>query len=159
MTCSGYYKYEHGYTPEFAGREKYTGAFIHPQLWPEDLDYRDKQVVVIGSGATAVTIVPEMAKTAAHVTMLQRSPTYVVSRPSEDKIANRLKKMLSARRLTASRAGKMSACRCCPSTAHAPSQTRCARCDNRLHRKNSATIIRSPHTSTRNTIRGTSACA
>ncbi|MBP8266836.1 MAG: NAD(P)/FAD-dependent oxidoreductase [Zoogloea sp.] len=94
MMCSGYYKYEHGYTPEFAGREKYTGAFIHPQLWPEDLDYRDKQVVVIGSGATAVTIVPEMAKTAAHVTMLQRSPTYVVSRPSEDKIANRLKKML-----------------------------------------------------------------
>ncbi len=94
MMCSGYYKYEHGYTPDFAGREKYKGAFIHPQLWPENLDYKDKQVVVIGSGATAVTIVPEMAKTAAHVTMLQRSPTYVVSRPSEDKIANRLKKML-----------------------------------------------------------------
>lgn len=94
MMCSGYYKYEHGYTPDFPGREKYKGAFIHPQLWPENLDYKNKQVVVIGSGATAVTIVPEMAKTAAHVTMLQRSPTYVVSRPSEDKIANRLKKML-----------------------------------------------------------------
>lgn len=94
MMCSGYYKYEHGYTPDFAGRDRFKGQMIHPQLWPEDLDYKGKHVVVIGSGATAVTIVPEMAKTAAHVTMLQRSPTYVVSRPSEDKIANRLRKIL-----------------------------------------------------------------
>ena len=97
MMCSGYYRYEHGYTPDFPGRDSYAGAFIHPQLWPENLDYKDKQVVVIGSGATAVTIVPEMAKTAAHVTMLQRSPTYVVSRPSQDKIANRLRKILPSK--------------------------------------------------------------
>jgi len=94
MMCSGYYRYEHGYTPDFPGRDRYKGDFVHPQLWPENLDYKDKQVVVIGSGATAVTIVPEMARTAAHVTMLQRSPTYVVSRPSQDKIANRLRKIL-----------------------------------------------------------------
>ncbi len=94
MMCSGYYRYEHGYTPDFEGRESFKGEIIHPQLWPESLDYKDKQVVVIGSGATAMTIVPEMAKTAGHVTMLQRSPTYVVSRPSHDKIANRLKKLL-----------------------------------------------------------------
>lgn len=97
MMCSGYYRYEHGYTPDFPGRDAFKGKVIHPQLWPEDLDYKGKNVVVIGSGATAVTIVPEMAKNGAHVTMLQRSPTYVVSRPSEDKIANRLRKMLPAR--------------------------------------------------------------
>ncbi len=97
MMCSGYYRYESGYTPEFPGRQAYRGRLIHPQLWPEDLDYSGKQVVVIGSGATAVTIVPEMAKNGAHVTMLQRSPTYVVSRPAEDRIANRLKKILPAR--------------------------------------------------------------
>lgn len=97
MMCSGYYRYEHGYTPDFPGMAAYKGKLIHPQLWPEDLDHAGKQVVVIGSGATAVTIVPEMAKTAAHVTMLQRSPTYVVSRPSQDKIATRLRKMLPAK--------------------------------------------------------------
>src|SRR6202162_4405471 len=80
FTCSGYYKYEEGYTPEFLGRESFAGPILHPQKWPEDFDYAGKRVVVIGSGATAVTLVPEMAKTAAHVTMLQRSPTYVVSR-------------------------------------------------------------------------------
>ena len=74
--CSGYYKYEEGYTPEFAGRENFAGNIVHPQKWPEDLDYAGKRVVVIGSGATAVTLVPEMAKKAGHVTMLQRSPTY-----------------------------------------------------------------------------------
>ena len=82
--CSGYYRYEEGYTPEFAGRENFAGRIVHPQKWPEDLDYAGKRVVVIGSGATAVTLVPEMAKTAGHVTMLQRSPTYVVSRPAQD---------------------------------------------------------------------------
>lgn len=97
MMCSGYYSYEAGYTPEFSGREKFKGRIIHPQLWPEDLDYAGKRVVVIGSGATAVTIVPEMAKTAGHVTMLQRSPTYVVSRPSEDKIALGLRKWMPAK--------------------------------------------------------------
>ena len=92
--CGGYYSYEGGYTPEFAGLERFKGAFVHPQKWPKDLDYSGKRVVVIGSGATAVTLVPEMAKTAAHVTMLQRSPTYVVSRPAEDAMANWLRSKL-----------------------------------------------------------------
>ena len=92
--CGGYYSYEGGYTPEFPGADDFKGRLVHPQKWPKDLDYSGKRVVVIGSGATAVTLVPEMAKTAAHVTMLQRSPTYVVSRPAEDKMANNLRKWL-----------------------------------------------------------------
>ncbi|MEM9620262.1 MAG: NAD(P)/FAD-dependent oxidoreductase [Pseudomonadota bacterium] len=92
--CSGYYNYAEGYTPEFAGMEDYRGTVVHPQHWPEDLDYSNKKVVVIGSGATAMTLVPSMADTAAQVTMLQRSPTYVVSRADEDKIANTLRKIL-----------------------------------------------------------------
>ena len=92
--CSGYYKYEEGYTPEFAGRENFKGPIVHPQKWPEGLDYAGKRVVVIGSGATAVTLVPEMAKKAAHVTMLQRSPTYVVSRPAQDAFANKMRRSL-----------------------------------------------------------------
>ena len=92
--CSGYYKYEEGYTPEFAGSQEFAGRIVHPQKWPEDIDYAGKRVVVIGSGATAVTLVPEMAKTAAHVTMLQRSPTYVVARPAEDAVANKLRAKL-----------------------------------------------------------------
>src|ERR1700733_294265 len=95
--CSGYYKYEEGYTPEFSGTRDFAGRIVHPQAWPEDLDYAGKRVVVIGSGATAVTLVPEMARTAAHVTMLQRSPPYVVSRPAEDAFANRLRKWLPAK--------------------------------------------------------------
>jgi monooxygenase len=92
--CGGYYSYAGGYTPQYPGRERFKGAFIHPQQWPEDLDYAGKQVVVIGSGATAVTLVPEMARSAAHVTMLQRSPTYMVSRPAEDGFANWLRRVL-----------------------------------------------------------------
>jgi len=92
--CSGYYNYAAGYTPDFAGAEDFAGRIIHPQHWPEDLDYSGKRVVVIGSGATAVTLVPELAKGGARVTMLQRSPTYVVSRPGEDKIANWLRSRL-----------------------------------------------------------------
>ena len=80
-SCTGYYRYDKGYTPDFPGSDQFKGQIIHPQQWPEDLDYAGKKVVVIGSGATAITVVPSMAKTAAHVTMLQRSPTYVVSRP------------------------------------------------------------------------------
>ncbi|MFH0299416.1 NAD(P)/FAD-dependent oxidoreductase [Bradyrhizobium sp. 31Argb] len=95
--CSGYYKYEEGYTPEFAGAADFEGQIVHPQKWPEHLDYAGKRVVVIGSGATAVTLVPELAKTAAHVTMLQRSPTYVVARPAEDALANKLRRNLSAK--------------------------------------------------------------
>jgi monooxygenase len=92
--CSGYYSYKSGYTPEFPGIESFAGQVIHPQQWPENLDYAGKRVVVIGSGATAMTLVPAMAKTAAHVTMLQRSPTYVVARPDHDVIADRLRKVL-----------------------------------------------------------------
>ena len=92
--CGGYYSYDGGYLPEFPGYSRFKGALVHPQQWPADLDYTGKRVVVIGSGATAVTLVPEMAKRAAHVTMLQRSPTYVVSRPAEDAVANRLRKWL-----------------------------------------------------------------
>ena len=95
--CSGYYRYSEGYTPDFAGRENFRGAIVHPQKWPEGLDYANKRVIVIGSGATAVTLVPEMAKTAAHVVMLQRSPTYVVSRPEGDAVANWLRKRLPAK--------------------------------------------------------------
>lgn len=92
--CSGYYSYEGGHTPAFAGMESFLGTIVHPQKWPEDLEYAGKRVVVIGSGATAVTLVPAMAEKAAHVTMLQRSPTYIVSRPSTDKIASRLRRRL-----------------------------------------------------------------
>jgi monooxygenase len=95
--CSGYYDYAGGYTPDFVGVERFKGQVVHPQAWPEHLDYAGKRVVVIGSGATAVTLVPEMAKTASHVVMLQRSPTYVVSRPAEDATANWLRATLPAK--------------------------------------------------------------
>ncbi len=85
--CSGYYRYDQGYTPEFPGQEDFAGKIVHPQFWPEDLDYRGRRVVVIGSGATAVTLVPAMAEAAGHVTMLQRSPTYVASLPGVDPLA------------------------------------------------------------------------
>lgn len=92
--CSGYYRYDEGFTPEFAGAEDFKGEVVHPQHWPADLDYSGKRVVVIGSGATAVTLVPAMAEKAAHVTMLQRSPTYIASLPAEDPIANGLRRFL-----------------------------------------------------------------
>jgi monooxygenase len=92
--CSGYYRYDEGFTPDFEGTERFAGRIVHPQHWPEDLDYAGKRVVVIGSGATAVTLVPAMAEQAAQVTMLQRSPTYIVSLPGEDPIAGVLHKVL-----------------------------------------------------------------
>ena len=95
--CGGYYSYAGGYTPEFPGVERFKGQLVHPQKWTPDIDHAGKKVVVIGSGATAVTLVPEMAKTAAHVTMLQRSPTYVVAAPGEDKQANWLRTKLPAK--------------------------------------------------------------
>ncbi|HEX4437467.1 MAG TPA: NAD(P)/FAD-dependent oxidoreductase [Solirubrobacteraceae bacterium] len=94
---SGYYRYDQGYTPEFPGIEDFGGTVIHPQHWPEDADYAGKRVVVIGSGATAVTLVPAMAEEAARVTMLQRSPTYVVSLPGEDPLAKWLRRHLPDR--------------------------------------------------------------
>jgi monooxygenase len=94
MMCAGYYNYEHGYRPEFEGADDFEGQIIDPQFWPEDLDYTNKRVAVIGSGATAITIVPNMAEDAEHVTMVQRSPTYVVSRPAVDQIAVFLRKIM-----------------------------------------------------------------
>ncbi len=92
--CTGYYEYEQGYTPDWASLGEFKGTVVHPQFWPEGLDYANKIVVVIGSGATAVTLVPAMAETAEHVTMLQRSPTYIVSMAAEDKIANFIRKLM-----------------------------------------------------------------
>lgn len=95
LMCSGYYDYRGGYFPDFPGKERFKGQLIHPQKWPADLDYVNKQIVVIGSGATAVTIVPELAKTGAkHVTMLQRSPTYILSVPAVDPISTFLQRWL-----------------------------------------------------------------
>ena len=94
LCCTGYYNYDHGYTPDFPGISDFAGQVIHPQKWPEDLDYSNKKVVVIGSGATAVTVVPAMAEKAGHVTMLQRSPTYVMTIPQDDAMVNGLRKLL-----------------------------------------------------------------
>ncbi len=96
FSCAGYYRYSAGYTPEFPEAARFTGRIVHPQAWPEDLDYAGKRVVIIGSGATAVTLLPSMARTAAHVTMLQRSPTYIVSMPEQDAVANWLRGKLPA---------------------------------------------------------------
>jgi monooxygenase len=95
--CSGYYRYDEGYTPDFPGTERFTGPIVHPQHWPDGLQYEGKRVVVIGSGATAVTLVPAMAGRAAHVTMLQRSPSYILSLPAEDPIANLLRRLLPSK--------------------------------------------------------------
>lgn len=95
--CMGYYDYQSGYTPEFPDAKKFEGVIVHPQQWPNKLDYRGKRVVVIGSGATAVTLVPAMAEEAEHVTMLQRSPTYVMARPSTDGVAQSLRATLPTR--------------------------------------------------------------
>lgn len=92
--CSGYYSYEAGHTPEFPGIDDFAGTVVHPQQWPADLDCTGRRVTVIGSGATAMTLVPALARTAAHVTMLQRSPTYVVSRPDTDSVADFLRRVM-----------------------------------------------------------------
>ena len=94
VPCTGYYNYDTGFMPKYPGAEQFKGELFHPQHWPEDLDYSDKNVVVIGSGATAVTVVPAMTDKAKHVTMLQRSPTYIVSVPAEDKLAMFMRKFL-----------------------------------------------------------------
>jgi len=96
QSCTGYYDYDRGFTPRFPGAERFTGQIVHPQQWTDAIEYAGKRVVVIGSGATAVTLVPELAKKAAHVVMLQRSPTYVMSLPAEDRVANALRKRLPA---------------------------------------------------------------
>ncbi|MGD0937061.1 MAG: NAD(P)/FAD-dependent oxidoreductase [Streptosporangiaceae bacterium] len=95
--CSGYYRYDQGYTPAWPGRETFTGQVVHPQEWPEDLDAAGRRVIVIGSGATAVTLVPALARSAARVTMLQRSPSFVLSLPGSDPVADLLRKVLPER--------------------------------------------------------------
>ncbi|MFN3581690.1 MAG: flavin-containing monooxygenase [Pseudomonas sp.] len=97
VSCSGYYNYHQGYLPEFPDVERFQGQCIHPQAWPEDLDYRGKKVVIIGSGATAITLVPAMAELAEHVTMVQRSPSYIFSVPSKDHLSAALAKVLPER--------------------------------------------------------------
>ncbi len=97
FSAGGYYRYDQGFTPPFEGHERFQGQIVHPQHWPEDLDYHGKRVVVIGSGATAVTLIPALAGNAVHVTMLQRSPSYVLSVPSRDKIANSLPALLGTK--------------------------------------------------------------
>ena len=96
-SCAGYYRYASGYLPEFPHVSRFQGRVVHPQAWPEDLGYAGKRVIIIGSGATAVTLLPALARTAAHVTMLQRSPTYIVSLPEQDKIFNALRRVLPLR--------------------------------------------------------------
>ena len=98
LCAAGYYRYDQGFTPEFAGRERFGGPVVHPQQWPQDLDYAGKRVVVIGSGATAVTLIPAMAPDAAHVTMLQRTPSYVLPVPARDKLNARLTALLGGKR-------------------------------------------------------------
>jgi cation diffusion facilitator CzcD-associated flavoprotein CzcO len=97
LMCAGYYRYDHSHTPEFEGRERFTGPIVDPQHWPEELDYNGKQVVIIGSGATAATLLPAMAETVRHVVMLQRSPTYFIPMPRDDVIASVLDKLLPAK--------------------------------------------------------------
>ena len=96
FSCAGYYRYSAGFSPEFPNAQSFRGQIIHPQAWPEKLDYAGKRVVIIGSGATAVTLLPSLSKTASHVTMLQRSPTYIISAPEKDKIANFLRRIMPA---------------------------------------------------------------
>ena len=91
--CQGYYRHSRGYTPEWEGMDRFNGEIVHPQTWPDDLDYRDKQVVVIGSGATAATLIPAMADECGHVTMLQRSPTFFVARPNSNEMADTLREL------------------------------------------------------------------
>ena len=95
--CAGYYSYAEGYTPDFPGMERFAGRMVHPQKWTSDIDYQGQRVLIVGSGATAVTLAPELSKQAAHVTVLQRSPTYVVSRPAVDRIAIALRRWLPSK--------------------------------------------------------------
>ncbi|MDQ2635803.1 MAG: NAD(P)/FAD-dependent oxidoreductase, partial [Actinomycetota bacterium] len=96
--AGGYFRYDQGFTPDFEGRDRFKGQILHPQHWPEEFDYTDKKVVIIGSGATAVTLVPAMADKAAHVTMLQRSPSYIMPTPAKDVFANTAKRVFGDKR-------------------------------------------------------------
>ena len=121
FSCSGYYRYDHGYRPDFAGMADFAGTLVHPQAWPEDLDVAGKRIVVIGSGATAVTLVPALARSAAHVTMLQRSPTYIASLPEKSPVRG------AAAQGPPGRAG-----RCRPPSGSTPSRPRPSTMSRRL---------------------------
>jgi cation diffusion facilitator CzcD-associated flavoprotein CzcO len=101
FSCTGYYRYDQGYLPDFAGMDRFSGPIIHPQAWPNDLDFSGKRVVVIGSGATAVTLIPSLAELSDHVTMLQRSPTYIGSVPAKNPLPGLLHKVLPEKRAAA----------------------------------------------------------
>lgn len=98
FACTGYYRYDQGYTPTFEGQDQYRGTVVHPQFWPADLDVTGRRITVIGSGATAVTLVPALAEQASHVTMVQRSPTYMAAMPSNDRLADALRRRFSPQR-------------------------------------------------------------
>jgi monooxygenase len=101
FSCTGYYRYDRGYLPDFPGMGDFAGTLIHPQAWPEDLDYAGKRIVVVGSGATAITLIPSLAEQAEHVVMLQRSPTYIASLPAKNPLPGLLRKVLPRRRADA----------------------------------------------------------
>ena len=159
--CSGYYDYDAGYTPHFEGQERFGGQVIHPQHWPDDLDPTGKRIVVIGSGATAVTLVPALAAGgAAHVTMLQRSPTYVLSVPARDAVKGRLTRLVG--RGAVVRRDAVEEHRVCSprSTARAGgARTSCAASSAGRTSPSSRPATPSTPTSTRPTTRGTSGCA
>ena len=160
FTCTGYYRYDEGYTPAFEGVERFGGEIVHPQFWTDDVDYAGKRVVVIGSGATAVTLIPALAERAAHVTMLQRSPSYILSlpgvrparRPARPRAAGAAR--LSARALEerAARAGDLP-------LQPPPARARCGGSSARRSSAGSRPASTSTRTSPRATSRGTSACA
>ncbi len=157
--CTGYYRYDAGYEPSFPGAERFRGRLVHPQHWPEDLDYAGKKVVVIGSGATAVTLVPAMSHTAAHVTMLQRSPTYILNLPNHDPLANLIRRVLPQRAALRLVRWKniLISVGIYQLSQLAPDRMR------RMLRDGAAKVLpqdtRSTSTSTRDTGRGISACA
>jgi cation diffusion facilitator CzcD-associated flavoprotein CzcO len=157
--CAGYYSYKEGFTPHFAGRENFRGTIVHPQEWPENLDYSGKKVVVIGSGATAMTIVPSMADKVEHITMLQRSPTYVVARPDRDAINDLLRKFLPDRVAYSIVRKKNTVSAASSTTGPAPSPRRCASRSSVECAKGSGPTSTSTPTSHRVTTRGISASA
>ncbi len=154
LTCgvlwcaSGYYHYEEPFAPEFPGAEEFGGRIVHPQHWPADLDYAGQEVVVIGSGATAVTLVPAMASTAGHVTMLQRSPSYVLSRPGRDRLATLLRFLPPGRR-TRSSAGPTSCSPSAPTRPPGAGRRRSRTSSARAPRRSCPTTSTSTCTSTR----------
>lgn len=157
--CTGYYRYDAGYEPAFPGAEHFSGRVVHPQHWPEDLDYAGKKVVVIGSGATAVTLVPAMSQTAAHVTMLQRSPTYVMTLPQHDPLADLIRRVLPQRTALRLVRWKNILISMGIYQLSGSLRTACAACCAMVRRRFCRRVTRSTSTSTRATGRGISGCA